>query len=209
MRTPLIQNDLSKRFAELATQAEAVPLRGKDRDIASEKHFHAWAVSALHVIQTAFGKKSPHSLRFEEELSKIGQNYVYARQLDIFKGIFLGAKSDIDGGYLFDFQSAISGEIFGDIVAAAKAALDNGEHTVASVLACAALEDALKRFAVLNGLDVEGKTMEEIVNALKSKGLVSGSQKGLLAAMPKIRASMATTSLSSTNPARSRRGARC
>lgn len=183
----LTQNDLLKRFSELATQADTIPLRGNDRDIASERHFHAWAVSALHVIQSAFGKQSPHSLRFGEELSKVGQEYIYARQLDVFKGIFLGAKSDIDGGYLFDFQSAISGEIFGDIVAAAKAALDSGEHTVATVLACAALEDALKRFSTMNGISVEGKTMEDVVNALKAKGLVSGSQKGLLAAMPKIR----------------------
>ena len=29
--------------------------------------------------------------------------------------------------------------------------------------------------------------MEEVVNALKTKGLVSGAQKTLLAAMPKIR----------------------
>jgi hypothetical protein len=46
---------------------------------------------------------------------------------------------------------------------------------------------ALKRLAILNGLSVEDKTMEEIVNALKTKGLVSGAQKSLLAAMPKIR----------------------
>jgi len=84
-------------------------------------------------------------------------------------------------------QTAISGEIFGDFVTAAKAALTNGKHTVAAVLACAALEDALKRFALANGFTVEGKTMEEVVNALKAGGLVSGAPKGLLSAMPKIR----------------------
>ena len=62
-----------------------------------------------------------------------------------------------------------------------------GQHTVSLVLACAALEDALKRFALLKGLDVEGKTMEDVVNALKSKGLIAGPQKALLAAMPRIR----------------------
>lgn len=72
-------------------------------------------------------------------------------------------------------------------MATAKAALAEGNHAVAAVLASAALEDALKRYALLQGLQVEGNTMEEVVNALKSKGLVSGAQKSLLSVMPKIR----------------------
>ena len=55
------------------------------------------------------------------------------------------------------------------------------------MLACAALEDTLKRFAAANGLDVGGKSMQEVVGALKSKGLVSGAQKSWLDTMPKIR----------------------
>jgi len=58
---------------------------------------------------------------------------------------------------------------------------------VAAVLACAALEDALKRLALLNDLDVSDKSMQDVVNALKSKGLVGGAQKTLLDTMPKIR----------------------
>lgn len=45
----------------------------------------------------------------------------------------------------------------------------------------------MKRYATLNDLNVEGKTMEDVVNALKSKGLVSGAQKSLLSAMPRLR----------------------
>lgn len=154
---------------------------------ASHQQFYAWATSALNAIQGVFGKDSPHYTRFEVELSRISNNYVWQNQLDSFRGIFLGAKSDVDGGYLFDVQATFSGEIFGDFVATAKAALAEGQHAVAAVLACAALEDALKRFATSQGLSVENKTMEDVINALKTKGLVSGAQKTLLAAMPKIR----------------------
>ena len=58
---------------------------------------------------------------------------------------------------------------------------------MAAVLATAALEDSLKRYARANGLDTEEKTMTQVINALKSKGFVSGAQKSLLGAMPKIR----------------------
>ena len=69
----------------------------------------------------------------------------------------------------------------------AKNALANDEKDVAAVLACAALEDALKRYATLNGLDVDGKEMQDVINALKAKGLVGGPQKSLLESMPKVR----------------------
>ena len=69
----------------------------------------------------------------------------------------------------------------------AKASLLEGHKDVAAVLASAALEDALKRYAKLNNLDISDKTMSEVINSLKSQGLVSGPQKSLLETMPKIR----------------------
>ena len=44
----------------------------------------------------------------------------------------------------------------------------------------------LKRYATINGLDVSGKEMYDVINALKAKGLVSGPQKTLLDTMPKF-----------------------
>lgn len=84
-------------------------------------------------------------------------------------------------------QVMISGEIYGDFVTLSKKALAEGAKDVAAVLACASLEDALKRFALINGLDISDKTMQDVVNALKAKGLVGGAQKTLLDTMPKIR----------------------
>jgi hypothetical protein len=69
----------------------------------------------------------------------------------------------------------------------AKQALSDGHKDVAAVLACAALEDALKRLALAKNLVVDDKTMSEIVNALKANGVVAGAQKSLLDAMPRIR----------------------
>ncbi len=185
-----IKDHIITRFAELETQCRNIQVVQKGSHstaYAQHDQFYAWATSALNAIHGVFGKNSPHYLRFEMEMGAITNNYVWESKLNTFRGIFLGAKSDVDGGHLFSLETSLSGEIFGDFVATAKAALAEGQHTVATVLACAALEDALKRFAQLNDLSVDGQTMEEVVNALKSKGLVSGPQKTLLAAMPKIR----------------------
>ena len=90
-------------------------------------------------------------------------------------------------GNIFNVELRVSGEVFGDFIVLARHALAEGHKDVAAVLACAALEDALKRYASLNSLEVTDKTMVEVVNALKSSGLVAGAQKSLLDAMPRVR----------------------
>jgi len=57
------------------------------------------------------------------------------------------------------------------LIARAKLALDDNKD-VAAVLACAALEDALKRVAIKNELDVDDKDMSEVINALKAGGVL-------------------------------------
>lgn len=143
-----------------------------------------WATGAQNLIRAVFGDTSPYYLNFASTLDESTTSKV---KVDALRSVFLSAKEAFDGGYVFNVELAVSGEVFGDFVAMAKQALSRGHKNVAAVLACAALEDALKRYAAVNGLDVEGKTMQDLVGALKSKGLVTGSQKSLLDPMPKIR----------------------
>lgn len=180
---------LVQRFAELSDQVRSVHLLSHPNNFyyADPKAFYAWSSSALNAMVAAFGPESTHAVGFKVELEKIKQNVVQQRQFETIQGLFLGAKSDVDGGFVFHLERSLAGEVFGDMIAAAKVALSEGHHGVAAVLASAALEDALRRHAIENGLDVENKTMSDVVNALKGKGLVSGAQKALLSAMPKIR----------------------
>jgi len=55
-----------------------------------------------------------------------------------------------------------------------------GHKDFAAVPACATLEDTLKRLARLNQLEVDDKSMHEVVAALKSRGGAAGAQKSLL-----------------------------
>lgn len=97
--------------------------------------------------------------------------------------IFLGLNDwDLDA-----LEAEVVAEIFRDFVFLSRRALTEGVKEVAAVLAAAALEDALKRYARANGLDVEDKAMQEVVSALRAKGLVGGAQEALLEVMPKLR----------------------
>jgi hypothetical protein len=143
-----------------------------------------WATSAQSLIRAVYGENTPHYRNFCKAINDCNG---YDHQVLLLRGVFLSAKDDFDGGFVFNVDLRVSGEVFGDFVALAKQSLSEGHKDVAAVLACAALEDALKRYAISNSLSIDGKTMQDVVNALKGSGLVAGAQKSLLDTMPKIR----------------------
>jgi hypothetical protein len=143
-----------------------------------------WATSAQSLIRAVYGEGEPHYQNFVHAIEKCAG---YEYDVLALRGIFLAAKDDYDGGYVFNVDLRISGEVFGDFLALAKQALSEGNKDVAAVLACAALEDSLKRYATSGGLSVDGKSMQDVVNLLKANSLVAGVQKSLLDTMPKIR----------------------
>jgi hypothetical protein len=183
---PVLQQ-LTRRFEELEGQLSDIKWRRSEEGsstYARGEDWRRWATSAMHLLYMAFGEKSPHYANFKAVYDHCaGYDYDFGE----LKGVFLGASADYRGGYVFSVEALISGEVLGDFVAMAKVALAEGYKDVAAVLACAALEDTLKRFGRLNGLDVDDKVLQQVVAALKSKGLVSGAQKSLLDVMPKIR----------------------
>jgi hypothetical protein len=183
----MFSETFQRRFKELETKFNALPFQSNYDTSGTHVPsgpWQQWATSAQNLILAVFGETSPHYTNFIAAFKKCGG---YDYQVNVLKGIFLSAKEDFEGGYVFDVDLRVAGEVFGDFVALARQALSEGHKDVAAVLACAALEDALKRYAAANGLSASDKTMQEVVNALKSGGLVSGAQKSLLEAMPRIR----------------------
>jgi hypothetical protein len=182
-----LKETFSRRFAELEEYFAAMPYRNYGSvtgRYVPDGFWRKWATSAENLIKAAFGDGSPHYKRFAELYAHTGQGEDSVKALH---AVFAAAKDDFDGGYVFDVDLRVSGEVFGDFVGLARQALSDGHKDVAAVLATAALEDALKRFALINGLDVDGKSMQDVVNALKGAGLVAGAQKSLLDTMPKLR----------------------
>ncbi|WP_026603141.1 DUF4145 domain-containing protein [Methylomonas sp. 11b] len=184
----MLRDTFARRFTELEASFSSIPFKSHSRGIPGsyvpDGQWQKWATSTQSLIRAAFGELSPHYQNFVNAYKECGGSDSSVRTLN---ALFLSAKEDFEGGYLFDVELRVSGEVFGDFIALARKSLAEGHKDVAAVLACAALEDALKRFADVNGLAVGDKSMQEVVNALKSSGLVAGAQKTLLDAMPRIR----------------------
>lgn len=181
-----IEERIAQRFEELHQASLKVQLKhiaGFGNFVESES-WAKWSTSALNLLGLAFGTDSVHFIGFK----KICDNWRdYPHDLEAARGVFSAAKEDYQEGFFVSLSKAISGELFGDFVQLAKRCLAEGSKEAAAVIACAALEDTLKRYVASKGIDVQNKTMQDVVNAMKSKGLITGAQKSLLEAMPSIR----------------------
>ena len=141
------------------------------------------------LILRLYGQDSQYQLSFQKvsttpDFTTMHRHYF--KHISELVGILRGIQHDIKSGMLSDFRQLLQAEIFADFIALAKEALDDNKD-VAAVLACAALEDALKRVAIKENLDVDDKDMSEVISALKAKGVIKGAQAPIVQSYVKLR----------------------
>ena len=106
---------------------------------------------------------------------------------DLIIGSLSNVREELEAGLIRNVSKEVAGEVIGDLVVLAKAELKEGFIPVAAVLASAALEDALKRKAEELGLDVEDKSLDDVINALKSKSFFRGAQTKIITSFVRLR----------------------
>jgi uncharacterized protein YutE (UPF0331/DUF86 family) len=139
-----------------------------------------WGENGTHV-------QSVKQLREDLRNSKWDPNAQAQFLIQQCHGVLQAMASDIKGGRLGNLRLEFQGQVFADFLNAAKHAVSEGRKDVAAVLAAAALEDTLKRYAEAKGLSVEDADLTNVVNALKGAGLVSATQGSLLKGMVPFR----------------------
>ena len=130
----MLNSVFQKRFNDLKTQFEEMPFRPSrlgERTYVPPGLWEQWATSAQSLIGTVFGQNGPHYTNFVKAFTKC---FGYDDEVNVLKGIFLSAKEDFEGGYVFDVDLRVSGEVFGDFVAIAKQALSEGHKELRQCL---------------------------------------------------------------------------
>ena len=138
-------------------------------------------LTAISLLENIYGPNSEQL----QALKTVYQN-IYETRQDQFdrdwdvrkflKGSLGALKAEIEGDLIESIQSQALSEVLGDFLSLARESHDEGQKDVAAVLSSAALEDALKRCATEHGLDVQGKNMLTVVNALRSNNIIPKSQ---------------------------------
>ena len=185
-----MQDDVFRRwFCDLEGQLEDETLKlALDNDRYIEPNLWlGWSISCKELLKLAYGEQSAYYCRFVDTLELCDTSEYNARWVAVLHAVFQSSKNDYLNGYVFDIDLRISGEVFGDFIALASAALKQGRKEVASVLAAASLEDVLKRYAIANGIETDDRNMTTIIDALKAKSLIQRGTSKALQPLPKIR----------------------
>lgn len=147
----------------------------------------------LSIIKICYGETSAHYnvlLDLRSNFVKAGSAWWGSNGSKIqsfAKGFLNALKSDLENNFLENLQDVVAGEIYGDFISLAKQLADEGIKDPAAVLACGALEDSLKKFAIKNGISVFDEDLSQVVNSLKSAGLIKGVQAGVVQSYVKLR----------------------
>ena len=145
----------------------------------------------ITIMETVYGSNSQKCKHWLAELNcykrgSTGTAWLLDRQRSETVGVLKSVKTDLSAGLVANLARQAQGEVFGDFIVLAKDVLDDNKD-VAAVLGCAALEDALKRAAIQEGLDVQDKDMSTVINALISNGKLKGPQGRVVKGHIKLR----------------------
>jgi hypothetical protein len=161
---------LTKRFAELALQLEAI---GETRQTKRSEYsgpyeevdpelLLGWCVKARSLIGSACSKDGEHLL------------------FKSVKAVFLAAKEDFEGGYLVSVRNLIQAEVAGNEIDQATELWGSGYITAAAVVAGVVLETTLRTLCEANGLSTgklnkmnDDLAKAGVYNSLKHKSITS------------------------------------
>jgi hypothetical protein len=139
-----------RRFEELEEKAGTVSAarqfdfrsrEGKDYYNIPSAIFRGWGTSVLNLLQRAFGENSIHYRNFYEHYEGFTK---WESEFEDCRAIFIAAKEDYAGGYLFDIRSLIKAEVLDDALEQATELLNAGYKDPACVVAGVVLETILK-----------------------------------------------------------------
>lgn len=162
-----------------------------DRDSTPSDLAREVYVGTLGLASSLYGANSPQVEAIKDSNDRISkhnwsQGLRDTATIHEMRGVLRTIRAEIENGLLDSIRTTVKGEILSDFLLLAQQSLRDSKD-VAAVLACAALEDALKRFAEANGLECDDKEMTDVVNALKARGLVQGAQGKVLQSFVGVR----------------------
>ena len=146
----------------------------------------------LTIVESLYGANSPQTKALIEgrkahTKAQYTDDYELSATAQLLKGTLLNIREELAAGLIRSISAEAAGEVIGDLIALSRTQLKAGYKDVAAVLATAALEDSLKRKAGELGINVQGRTLDSIINALKAKSFFKGPQAPIVASYVKLR----------------------
>jgi hypothetical protein len=145
---------------------------------------------AISMASTFYGANSPHAEALKssaDNLSKSKESHAPARLYEFASGYITNMAAELDSGLIENLRLRLTGEILSDLIGMAREALADHTMHVAAVLTAAAFEDLLRRLAEEKAGITDRIKLEQVVIALKEKGVLQGGEPGVVQSFLKFR----------------------
>lgn len=189
-------NKLSRRFAELEQQLEAIgsthhtthsEMFGTTEKVDSDA-LSEWQVKAKNLLVKACGADSEHYKEFVKTEKPVG----YDSSFSIYKrvrSVFRAAKEDFEGGYLCSVKSLVQAEVFNSELEQATELLSKGYKLAAAVIAGVVLETGIRE--ICDRHSITHAILDKMNSDLAQKGVYNKLQQKRITALADIRNSAA------------------
>jgi hypothetical protein len=149
-------------------------------------------MGCVTIVSQLYGPTSVQMQALKEEKARLmgrdGNEYTkHSILIEELHGLLKTVTDEVTAGLVKSVQDEARGEIYADFIALAKRALDENSKDVAAVLASAALEDALKRYAESQNLEPMDKDMSEVISLLKGNQLLQKPEAKVVQAYVTLR----------------------
>jgi hypothetical protein len=118
---------LRRRFRELAEKAERLAAARECTDSDSftipAAPFYEWVTNVQNLLARAFGQESVHYQNFVRFANRFSS---YEAEFANCRAVFVAAREDYEGGYLFNVRGAAKAEALAEALASAKELLGVG-----------------------------------------------------------------------------------
>ena len=133
-----------------------------------------WITEALNVTELAIPQPTNAYRVRLEATSRTGSTNVF--RVDAMTATFRGLLRDIDAGLLNNFANKIRAETFDEFLEHAEWYHAHDRKNEAGVLAGVVFEDTVRRICRDQAIDEKGEKLEELINQLAKKDVITGQQ---------------------------------
>jgi hypothetical protein len=145
---------------------------------------HEVIPSAGSMLAALYGPRSAQLEAFNsrmQEISRLKEGVNFARQRHAYATV-QSIVAEIESGLIVNIRAQVAGEVMSELVGLGKEILANGTDpatNVSAVLIAAAFEDLMRRMGSELASVVGRPKLEDVVVALKTAGVLNGSEVGI------------------------------
>ncbi len=173
MTNTLIEG-IERRFTELVEVGEQLfaQIKGTHSvDVDDRSECLSWLLSAVNLLEIAM----PVDSRYRREAQRLlpaSHSPIFRELMATILGILKSAAAEWSNGLLNTLELHFAGLTFDQFLQHASTYNERGKQMEAAVLASAVLEDTVKRLCRKHNIATDDKTLDSLINALRSNRIV-------------------------------------